>query len=61
MAKELRCADVGMQGCNFVADGANEDEVMRKATEHARTAHGMTTVPPELAQKAKSAIRDKAR
>jgi len=59
MAKELRCADAGMAGCNFVAEGANEDEIMRKAAEHAKTAHGLSTIPPDVATKAKAAIRDK--
>jgi len=48
-----------MAGCNFVAEGANEDEIMRKAAEHAKTAHGLSTIPPDVATKAKAAIRDK--
>jgi predicted small metal-binding protein len=57
MAKQLRCGDL-MPGCNFVAEGSDTDEVMSKAVEHAKTAHGMSSIPPEVASKAKSAIRD---
>ena len=58
MAKELRCTDVGMKNCNFVAKGNNQDEVMKKAAEHAKTTHGMATIPPDVEKKAKAAIRD---
>lgn len=58
MARQLRCSDVGDPKCNFTAEGANDDEVMKKAAEHGRTAHGMTSLPPEVMQKAKQAIRD---
>jgi predicted small metal-binding protein len=57
MAKVLRCRDVGVD-CDFVARGATVDELMEKAQQHARTVHGYETIPPELAEKAKAAIRD---
>lgn len=56
--KGLRCSDL-IPGCNAVVEGKNVSEVMAKATEHARKAHGMTTIPPEMAAKVKAAIRDK--
>lgn len=55
--KALHCDDL-MKGCGFVARGASEDEVMKQAAEHARTAHGMRDIPPEMAQKVRTAIRD---
>lgn len=58
MAKQLKCADL-MPGCNFVAEGKDVKEVMAKAAEHAKTAHGMATISPAVAQKAQAAIRDK--
>jgi len=58
MGKELRCGDL-MPGCDFVAKGNTSDEVMQKAAEHARKDHGMTSIPPDVAQKAQSAIRDR--
>ena len=56
MAKELRCRDVGMN-CAFQARGDTEEEVLRQAATHARTAHQITEMPPELAAKVRAAIR----
>ena len=55
--KAMHCGDL-MKGCNFVARGATEEEVMKKAAEHAKTAHGMNKITPELAQKVKAAIKN---
>jgi predicted small metal-binding protein len=54
--KELRCADV-MPGCKFVATGATDDEVMKKAVAHAKEAHKIKDVTPDLAAKVRAAIR----
>ena len=58
--KELRCADVDakMKGCSFVAQGKDDIEVMKKAAEHARSAHNMTAIPPEVEKKVWAAIRE---
>jgi predicted small metal-binding protein len=58
MAKVLKCGDL-MPGCNFVVEGKDEAEVMAKGAEHAKTAHGMTSVPQDVAAKVKAAIKDK--
>jgi predicted small metal-binding protein len=58
MAKELRCGDV-MPGCDFVASGATEEEVLRKAAQHAKDKHNVTQLPPDLVVKVKAAIRTK--
>ena len=58
MAKQLRCGDL-MPGCNAVIEGKDEAEVMAKGAEHAKQAHGMTTIPADVAQKVKAAIREK--
>lgn len=58
MAKILSCGDV-MPGCNAVVEGKDVAEVMAKAAEHAKTAHGVTTIPPEVAAKVQAAIKDK--
>ena len=55
--KAMRCGDL-MKGCNFVARGATELEVMKKAAEHAKAVHGMDKITPEMAQKVKAAIRN---
>jgi predicted small metal-binding protein len=57
MAKILSCGDV-MPGCNAVVEGKDVAEVMAKAAEHAKTAHGLTTIPPEVAAKVQAAIKD---
>jgi predicted small metal-binding protein len=56
MAKELRCRDVGMN-CDFEARGNTEEEVLQQASAHARSAHQITEMPPELADKVRAAIR----
>ena len=58
MAKELRCGDL-MPGCNTVIEGKDEAEVMAKGAEHAKKAHNMTNIPPDMAAKVKAAIKDK--
>ena len=57
MAKVLTCRDVGVD-CDFVARGATVEEVMEKVRQHAAADHGFAEIPPELAEKAKAAIRD---
>ncbi len=57
MAKTMSCGDVGPD-CDFVARGESDEEVLEQVAEHARTAHGMDEVPPELAEKARAAIKD---
>jgi predicted small metal-binding protein len=57
MAKVVRCRDIGVD-CDFEARGATEQEVMSRCAEHAKSAHGMTEIPPELAQKVRAAVRD---
>ena len=59
MAKTITCRDVGVD-CDFVAKGATEQEVLEKCAEHARTDHGMTELPPDLAAKVRGAIKDEA-
>jgi predicted small metal-binding protein len=55
--KQLRCGDL-MPGCSAVIEGKDEGEVMQKGAEHAKKAHGMDQIPPEMAQKVRGAIRD---
>jgi predicted small metal-binding protein len=59
MAKTVSCRDVGMD-CDFVAKGETNEDIMQQAAEHARTAHNMTEIPPEVADKVRGAIRDEA-
>jgi predicted small metal-binding protein len=59
MAKTVSCRDVGMD-CDFVAKGETNEDIMRQAAEHARTAHNMNEIPAEVADKVRNAIRDEA-
>jgi predicted small metal-binding protein len=56
--KQLRCGDL-MPGCSAVIEGKDEAEVMQKGAEHAKQAHGMSQLPPEMTQKVRGAIREK--
>lgn len=54
---KFKCKDIGMK-CDFEVKGASsKDEVMQIASIHAKTAHNMQTIPPEVAQKVSSAIK----
>jgi predicted small metal-binding protein len=48
-----------MPGCNFVAEGKDVAEVMAKGAEHAKKAHGMAAIPPDMVAKVQAAIKDK--
>jgi predicted small metal-binding protein len=56
MAKKLHCRDLGMN-CDFEATGNTDEEILRQASAHARSAHQINDVTPELAAKVKAAIR----
>lgn len=57
MTKVLKCNDL-MPGCSFEARGNSEEEVLTKAAEHARTAHNLTEISPELASQVRGAIHN---
>jgi predicted small metal-binding protein len=57
MAKEIRCADVGMD-CDFVTRAESEEELLQKVVEHAQDVHGITEITPELHQKVTEVIRE---
>jgi predicted small metal-binding protein len=44
--------------CDFEARGETEQEVMDACAEHAKSAHNMAEIPPDLAAKVRSAMRD---
>jgi predicted small metal-binding protein len=57
MSKVLRCADVGMN-CSFEARGETEEEILKQAAPHAKEVHQLESIPPEVLQKIRQAIRD---
>ena len=54
-SKTIACNHV-VPGCTFTAEAATEDELLKKVAAHAREAHGVTDVTPELVSKVKSVI-----
>lgn len=56
--KVLKC-DLVFPGCPTEVHGESEEEVMRGAAEHARTAHGLEQVDEQTANKVRSAIRSR--
>ncbi len=52
----FKCADIGMK-CGFAINNAlSQEEVLQEAQVHARLAHGMSTIPPDVAAKVSAAI-----
>jgi predicted small metal-binding protein len=46
--KEFRCRDV-VPGCPYVTREEDEEMLFEQISTHAREAHGMDEVPPEVA------------
>ena len=57
MAKSICCRDAGVD-CDFKATAVTVDELMKQCASHAKRAHGIEEIPPELAARVQSAIRD---
>ena len=51
------CSDM-VPGCDYVARAESEDELMQKAAQHAREAHGIQTLSADLVQQIKGKVRD---
>ena len=49
-----------MPGCNFVAQGKDDSEVMKKTAEHAKSVHKMIAIAMDVEKKARASIRDAA-
>jgi predicted small metal-binding protein len=57
MAKVLKCKDVGID-CDFIARGKSEEEVFKKAAEHARKDHGIKRITKEYINSWKKLIKN---
>lgn len=57
MAKEIRCADVGLD-CDFVARADSTEELLQTVVQHAADKHGITEITPDLHAKVTAVIRD---
>jgi predicted small metal-binding protein len=58
MAKEFACKDIGMN-CGFKAKAKTEEELLTQIAKHAKEAHNMNEISPEVMQKVKASIKDK--
>jgi len=57
MAKSISCKDVGMN-CDFTAKADTMEELLQAAAAHAKEAHGLDSIPPELMPMVHAAVRD---
>ena len=57
--KSFACGDV-VPGCNARWVCSSEDEILFEVAEHARAAHGLTDIPPELVGAVRGAITNVA-
>ena len=53
--KEFRCGEL-VPGCDTVIEGESDDDVVERVAEHARDAHAMDEVPPEVEDNIRAAI-----
>ena len=56
MEKSIACDRV-VPGCGFTARAETEAQLLQQVAEHARDAHGVTDVTPELLEKVRAAIQ----
>lgn len=56
MTQHIACGDV-VQGCQFTAEAATEEELLLAVKVHAAADHGVKEITPELAAEVKAAIR----
>jgi predicted small metal-binding protein len=57
MTRVLHCADAGFE-CDQTIEGETDEDVMSKAAEHAREAHGMYEIDEETGAKLRSLIHE---
>jgi predicted small metal-binding protein len=55
--KQFKCGDVVL-GCEWVARNEDEQELFEEIRSHAREAHGMDEVPPEVVEEIHGVITE---
>ena len=60
MTKTLKCNHLN-PNCVFEARGNSDEDVPKKAAEHAKTIHKMHEIPADVLDEARSAIRDEGK
>jgi predicted small metal-binding protein len=58
LVPSFKCRDIGLN-CPFEAKGKTNEELLKKIADHAKTAHNMTSIPPDTMDKIKKAIKPK--
>lgn len=53
--KKLTCRDIGVD-CEVEFIGKTDDEIMNKASEHAKLEHNLPVIPPNIEEKCRGAI-----
>ena len=53
--KEFRCGEL-VPGCEWRIEGESEKDILEEVAVHARVAHGMDEVPPEVADTVRASI-----
>jgi predicted small metal-binding protein len=57
--KEFKCGTI-VPGCSTVFEGESESEILDQIGDHARDAHGMNEVPPEVVDQIRANITQRA-
>jgi len=57
--KVVRCGDL-FPGCQAEVHGKTDDEVLRRAAEHARETHGVERIDDATAAKVRAAVRPRS-
>ena len=53
--RQFRCGDI-VPGCTMKIEAESDDEVLEHVAAHARDAHGMDEVPPEVEERVRASI-----
>jgi predicted small metal-binding protein len=56
--KEFECKTI-VPGCSTVFEGESESEILDQIGDHARDAHGMNEVPPEVVDQIRANITER--
>ena len=56
MGYKLKCADLGLN-CSWEGSGNTMDELLMKGALHAKEAHNMANMPPDMVAKVRAAVK----
>jgi predicted small metal-binding protein len=57
--RTFRCSDAGFKGCNWKTSGRSDNEIIDRAREHGRQAHGITNFDDNMKRKVQDNIHDR--